>query len=100
MVSSHDRAVLAVSKVDTFPLLAVGWDFGRVVFLNFSPTGERSENLVSPGNDLVALFQAAQDLDVSASGDAGRDRDEVHAEFALGILAENVDALQRILASL
>src|SRR5205085_2345444 len=42
-----------------------------VVDLNLSLVLERADHLVSAGDDLIALVEAAQHLDIGCAGDAG-----------------------------
>src|SRR6187402_3639026 len=46
-------------------------DRGLVVYLDFSLIAKRADHLIAAGDDLVALFKAAQYLDVRRSCDAG-----------------------------
>src|ERR1700678_2007486 len=64
--------------------LVVGVGGGGVVAFDDGAALEGAEDLVTAGDNLVAVFEATQDFDVGGSGDAGGDGDEVDAKLAVG----------------
>src|SRR5580658_10222030 len=66
-----------------------------VIYLDLSFVAQRSDHLVTAGNDLVPLFEAAHDFDIGGAGDAG-----FHfAEFSLAA-GDHEHALDLFLAGL
>jgi hypothetical protein len=73
-------------------LCAGGGDWGGVVAFDLGSALEGAQDLVTAGDNLVALLQSAKNLDVGGSGDAGGDGNEFGAEVSV-VGDEDVDAL-------
>src|ERR1700692_3935582 len=73
-----------------------GCDLQRVIAFDGGSAAQGAEDLVAASDDLVAGGEATEDLDVGASGDAGGDGDEAGAKLAVGVGAEDEDALDEL----
>ena len=75
-------------------LFGVG-GFDGVVYFDGGAALKGAQNSIAAGDNLIALFEAAEDFDIGGAGDAGGDGDEVSA-LLLVVGLEHVDALDEL----